>query len=127
MNMKSLVAISALCLLAGCAGETITVSARPITVDVARAVDPQAVRMQPVNFRVITRENLDAFIQEMSTHPNNNIVFIAITTRDYDNIRLNFADLRRYVEQQRSVIAYYREVVATPTETVTTRTPTPSN
>ena len=38
--------------------------------------------------------------------------YIAISVKDYENLALNFAELRRYIEQQKQIIVYYEEAVA---------------
>ena len=69
--------------------------------------------MQPVNFRVVTKDNLDAFIQEIGkTQSSSNPVFVAISLNDYENLSLDLADLKRYIEQQKSIIVYYETVTS---------------
>jgi hypothetical protein len=112
--MKPIFLISFCCLLlAGC-GETasnINISAKPIEIDIAKTADPETVRMLPVTFKVVNKNNLDPFISSLSKEQStNNPVFIAITTKDYENLSLNLADLRRYIEDQKAIIVYYREL-----------------
>ena len=38
--------------------------------------------------------------------------YIAISVKDYENLSLNFAELRRYIEQQKEIIVYYENAVA---------------
>ena len=40
---------------------------------------------------------------------NGDIVFFAISVPDYENISLNMGELRRFIEQQKSIILYYEE------------------
>jgi hypothetical protein len=68
--------------------------------------------MLPVKFRVVTKDTLDVLLAELSKSQTGTPVFIAITTRDYENLALNLADLRRYIEQQQSIIVYYRHMTA---------------
>lgn len=89
---------------------SIEVSTKPIDIEVAKTADPEAVQMLPVKFRVVTKDTLDSFISELAKTQNGVPVFIAITVKDYENLTLNFADLRRYIEQQQSVIVYYRNM-----------------
>lgn len=113
--MKKIITVMALILLAAC-GDATVISTRPIQIDVARTADPEPVRMLPVQFRVVTAESLDSFISELrASQGNNNPVFIAVSTRDYENMALNLADLRRYIEQQRAIVVYYREITRTNT------------
>ena len=79
--------------------------------------------MHPITFKVVNKDNIDSFIQTLSkAQGTSNPVFIAITTKDYENLSLNLADLRRYIEDQQSVIIYYRNLTThnnsiTPTNT----------
>jgi hypothetical protein len=101
--------------LLGCGSsvQKIDVSAKPIQIDVSKTADPEAVKMLPIQFKVVNKSNLDSFIAELSKIQNtNNPVFIAITTKDYENLSLNLADLKRYIEQQQSVIIYYRNLTS---------------
>tara|TARA_Y100000310_G_scaffold292077_1_gene320533 strand:- start:1055 stop:1255 length:201 start_codon:yes stop_codon:yes gene_type:complete len=38
--------------------------------------------------------------------------YIALSVKDYENLALNFAELRRYIEQQKQIIVYYENAVA---------------
>lgn len=98
-------------LLSACANE-LSISAAPIQIDIARTADPSPVQILPVNFRVITSENLEAFLSELRTEQSGTPVFIAIGSRDYENLLINLADLRRYIEQQQAVIVYYRQLTS---------------
>ena len=75
---------------------------------------PAKVEMPPVDWFVITEENLDEKLAEVK-EKTGQIVFIAITPKGYENLALGIGDLRRYIKQQQSIIAYYEEAV-TPTE-----------
>jgi hypothetical protein len=39
------------------------------------------------------------------------LAYIAISVKDYENLSLNFAELKRYIEQQKQIIVYYEEAV----------------
>jgi len=45
------------------------------------------------------------------TAKNGEVAYIAISVKDYENLSLNFAELRRYIEQQKEIIVYYEEAV----------------
>ena len=99
--------------LAACGSKsTLDISAKPIEIEIAKAADPAGVNMLPVTFKVVTKDSLDSFISELSKNQNGTPVFVAFTIADYENLVLNFADLKRYIEQQQSVIIYYRNMTA---------------
>ena len=107
--IKNVACLFAVCiLLAGCGSgtSTINVMAKPIDIDIARTADPRAVEMHPITFKVVNKDNIDSFIQTLSKAQGS----------------LNLADLRRYIEDQQSVIIYYRNLTThnnsiTPTNT----------
>ena len=39
------------------------------------------------------------------------MIFYAISVRSYENLALNMADIKRYIEQQSEIIVYYEEAV----------------
>ena len=39
------------------------------------------------------------------------IPYVAISVKDYENLAKNFAELRRYIEQQKPTILYYEKAV----------------
>lgn len=109
--MRYLLPLALLMGLSACASEeTLLVSARPIQLEASRPADPSPVSMLPVGFRVVTRDNINDLVSEINRSGDQSPVFIVITSRDYENMVLNLADLRRYIEQQQSVIAYYRGI-----------------
>ena len=71
---------------------------------------PKAVNLNDVKIYVVTKENIDQFEQDF-VKKNGSLVYIAISIKDYENLSLNFAELRRYIEQQQQIIVYYEEAV----------------
>ena len=59
---------------------------------------------------VSPEENYKEFIKEFEAK-NGGDAYIAISVKDYENLSLNFAELRRYIEQQKQIILYYEEAV----------------
>jgi hypothetical protein len=74
---------------------------------------PKAVQFPPVDWFVITEENLEEKIAEIDTKTGNVVVF-AITPKGYENLALGIAELRRYVKDQQAIIAYYEEALTEP-------------
>jgi hypothetical protein len=59
---------------------------------------------------VVSKENYEEFVTEFEKK-NGGDAYIAISVKDYENLSLNFAELRRYIEQQKQIILYYEEAV----------------
>ena len=93
--------------------QTIAVTAKPVELNIIQPVDPQPVDMLKVNVKVLTKENVDAFIkQAQKDQGTDNPVFVTLSTRDYEALSLNIQELKRYIVQQQRIIAYYKKATA---------------
>ena len=114
LPIKSLMILSSLLALSACATpDPITITeTKFIEKDIPVPPRPEAVNLADVDFSVITAENLDEFL-EANTESEGSLVFVAITVRGYENLSLNTAELKRYIEQQQAIIVYYeRQLVS---------------
>ena len=72
---------------------------------------PKTVQMNDVKVYVVSpSENYEDFIKEFSKK-NGTDSYVAISVKDYENLSKNFAELRRYIDQQKQIILYYEEAV----------------
>jgi hypothetical protein len=80
---------------------------------------PQPVQMNDIKIYVVSpEENLEEFKKEFEAK-NGGDAYVAISIKDYENLSKNFAELRRYIEQQKAIIVYYENAVQ-PIDTDTT-------
>ncbi len=72
---------------------------------------PKPVQMNDIKIYVVSpEENLEEFKKEFEAK-NGGDSYIAISVKDYENLSKNFAELRRYIEQQKAIILYYENAV----------------
>ena len=72
---------------------------------------PRQVQMNEIKIYVVSpEENFEDFKKEFESK-NGTDSYIAISVKDYENLSKNFAELRRYIEQQKQIILYYEEAV----------------
>jgi len=71
---------------------------------------PKKVQLNDVKIYVVSKENYEEFVKEFEAK-NGADAYIAISVKDYENLSLNFAELRRYIEQQKQIIVYYENAV----------------
>lgn len=76
---------------------------------------PTVARPKPINLTdtrlyVVNEDNLEDFLKEFED-VNGNRAFVAFSVKDYENLSLNIAELRRYIKQQGEIILYYEEAV----------------
>lgn len=106
----------------GCSGlrtlepEIVTVT-NTVKTTVPVVARPKGVQLNDVKIYVVNADNYDEFVVDFAAK-NGALVYIAISVKDYENLSLNFAELRRYIEQLQQIIVYYEEAVtAQPQET----------
>lgn len=97
-----------LLLISGCTSmpQRLEVSATPI--EKPQLVLPKAdqVNMREVKWIVVTPDNWEAAIVELKK-TGRPIVIFGLTDQGYENLGLNFSDIRALVQQQQTIIAAY--------------------
>jgi len=72
---------------------------------------PKPVQMNDIKIYVVSpSENFEEFKKEFEAK-NGGDSYIAISVKDYENLSKNFAELRRYIDQQKQIILYYEDAV----------------
>lgn len=66
------------------------------------------VRMRPVEWTIITEENY-AEVVAAAKASGKPVAFFALTDDGYENLGLNFSDIRALVQQQKAIIASYED------------------
>jgi hypothetical protein len=76
---------------------------------------PQPVKMQSIQWVIITDKNYNDVIE--SAKDSNGLVFlVALDESSYKNLALNNANLLRFIREQKSVIAAYKQYYEKPKE-----------
>jgi len=76
---------------------------------------PKPVQLVDTRIFVVNESNIDDF-EAQFTDINGELAFIALSVKDYENLALNIAELRRYINQQGEIIIYYEEAVSSSEE-----------
>lgn len=71
---------------------------------------PKPLTLHRVKFYAVSPENLDEFLEEYEKE-NGDVVFFAISVPDYENLSMNVAELKRFINQQKSLIVYYEDSI----------------
>ena len=86
--------------------QRIEVSAKPIEKPELVLPNPEQINMKEVNWILLTPENFEEKVAELSKN-GRPIVFFALTDKGYENLSLNFNDIRSYIQQQKAIVAAY--------------------
>ena len=86
--------------------QEITVSAKPVEKPQLNLPPVDELNMRPVDWVIITEENLEEKLTELrgSGKP---IAIFGINGEGYENLGLNFSDIRAMVQQQQAIILAY--------------------
>ena len=109
MHSKVFLAVGAAFLLAGCNAGKNRVLDKPILHDRAELIVPsvQPVTQNKMDWVILTPQNVEAKMREQAKTGNS--TYFALTPQGYQNLSMNVAELRRYIEQQNSVIDAYKK------------------
>ena len=84
------------------------------TIEVQRKIPihnrPRPVKLDDVYFYVVSADNFDDFKKRFEKEIGD-LVFYALSVRDYETIAYNMAELKRFIDQQQQIIVYYEEAV----------------
>ena len=114
-ELKNYLMISSLLLLSSCSWfrepekEIVTVT-EVIKHNIPIVERPKPLKLSPMRWYVVTKENYDEF-SEKFLNAEGNLIFYAISVRSYESLALNMADIKRYIEQQKEIIIYYEDAV----------------
>ena len=94
------------CSLAGQPTREIAVSAKPVAKPQLNLPPVDELNMRPVDWVIITEENLEQKLTELRG-TGQPIAIFGLTGEGYENLGLNFSDIRAMVQQQQAIILAY--------------------
>ncbi len=71
---------------------------------------PKPLQLNDTRVFVVTKDNFEEFKKEF-TAIYGDLAFVALSMKDYENLALNIAEIRRYLDQQEEIIIYYEKAV----------------
>jgi len=114
VSWKTLVIVMSILFLTGCVGRAPETEIKTV-VKIEKTTVPVVARPKPLQLtdtrvRVVNEDTLDDFINDYKEQYGE-VAFVVLSMKDYENLALNIADLRRYINQQTQIIVYYEEAV----------------
>ena len=109
-----LVTIISLLFLSGCSSLIPEPKVKVVTqvqkIKIPTVARPKAVQLTDTRVFVVTKDNYDEFVKEF-TEIYGDLAFVALSMKDYENLALNIAEIKRYLQQQKEIIVYYEKAV----------------
>lgn len=72
---------------------------------------PKPINLVDTRIYVVNKDNFEEFVKEFK-ETNGELVYVALSIKDYENLALNIGELRRYLNQQSEIIVYYEKAVS---------------
>lgn len=90
--------------------EIVTIT-ETVPIVVPKATPPKDMRLENIRIYVVSEDvNINEF-KETFRKMHGEVVFVAISIKDYENMSLNIAEMKRYIDQQKQVILYYESAL----------------
>ena len=101
-------------LAAGCSSFQKVMPLEVKTIEVERKIPtqtrPKSISLNDIYFYVVTDRNFEEFKKKFEKE-NGDLVFYAVSVRDYETLALNMAEIKRYIQQQQELIVYYEKAI----------------
>ena len=110
---KILAVMATVLILSGCSGRVepeVKVVTKVEKVQIPTVARPKPLQLNDTRVFVVTKDNFEEFQKEF-TELYGDLAFVALSMKDYENLALNIADIKRYLEQQKEIIVYYEKAV----------------
>ena len=87
----------------------IEVVAKPIDRVIAQPIMPREIDLKDPYWYVVSDKNIDEFLARVEKDQGQ-VVFVAMSVPDYELMAYNMQELKRYINELKEVVVYYRKV-----------------
>ena len=87
----------------------VEVITKPIERQIVQPILPRAVDLKEPMWYVVSEKNIDEFLAQLEKEQGN-VVFFAMSVPDYELMAYNMQELKRYINELKEVVVYYRKV-----------------
>ena len=87
----------------------VDVISKPIDRQIAQPMLPRGIDLKEPYWYVVSEKNIDEFLDRLKKEEGR-IVFVAMSIPDYELMSYNMQELKRYINELKEVVVYYRKV-----------------
>jgi hypothetical protein len=81
-----------------------------VRIPITHPTMPRAIDLKDPRWYVVSDANIDTFMEDIRKQNNGGVVFVAMSVGDYELMAYNMQEIRRYINQLKEVVVYYRTV-----------------
>ena len=93
----------------------VEVISKPLDRTIAQPILPRAIDLKDPYWYVVSEKNIDEFVERVKKE-DGRLVFVAMSIPDYELMAYNMQELKRYINELKEVVVYYRKVTTTTKE-----------
>ena len=87
----------------------IEIVAKPLDRVIAQPIMPREIDLKDPYWYVVSDKNIDEFLVQIEKDQDQ-VVFVAMSIPDYELMAYNMQELKRYINELKEVVVYYRKV-----------------
>ncbi len=87
----------------------VEIVSKPIERTIVQPIMPREIDLKDPYWYVVSSKNLDDFIVQVEKDQGQ-LVFVAMSVPDYELMAYNMQELKRYINELKEVVVYYRKV-----------------
>ena len=87
----------------------VEVITKPIERQIVQPILPREIDLKEPYWYVVSEKNIDEFIERVEKE-HGQLVFLAMSVPDYELMAYNMQELKRYINELKEVVVYYRKV-----------------
>ena len=89
--------------------QQVEVISKPIERTIVQPIMPREIDLKDPYWYVVSSKNLDEFLEQIEKDQGQ-VVFVAMSISDYELMAYNMQELKRYINEVKEVVVYYRKV-----------------
>ena len=96
--------------------QQVEVISKPLERHIVQPVMPREIDLKEPYWYVVSDKNIDEFLTRIEKDQGQ-VVFLAMSVPDYELMAYNMQELKRYINELKEVVVYYRKVTSPTKET----------
>ena len=89
--------------------QQVEVISKPIERTIVQPIMPKEIDLKDPHWYVVSSKNLNEFLEQIEKDQGQ-VVFVAMSISDYELMAYNMQELKRYMNEVKEVVVYYRKV-----------------
>ena len=93
----------------------VEVISKPIQRTIVQPVMPREIDLKDPYWYVVSDKNIEEFLERIEKE-HGQVVFVSMSVPDYELMAYNMQELKRYINELKEVVVYYRKVTTSKEE-----------